>query len=88
LTVGPDGEGWVAITVRDTGPGIPPDKQESIFEKFMQLDSSRTREYEGTGLGLAITQNLVEMLGGKIRIESESGQGAAFVVRLPSRVER
>lgn len=87
LTVEPAGDAAATITVRDSGPGIPPDKQEVIFEKFMQIDSSRTREYEGTGLGLAITRNLATMLGGRIHLESEPGHGATFVVRLPARIE-
>jgi len=71
------------LTVRDSGPGIDLEDQESIFEKFRQLDASRTRQFEGTGLGLAITKDLVQMLGGSITVESEPGAGAAFTVELP-----
>ncbi|HNQ24084.1 MAG TPA: HAMP domain-containing sensor histidine kinase [Phycisphaerae bacterium] len=74
---------FVRLTVSDTGPGIPPEQQQAIFEKFHQLDSSRTREYEGTGLGLAITRELAHMLGGRIELESTPGQGATFIVYLP-----
>ena len=71
------------LTVCDSGPGIDPDDQESIFEKFRQLDASRTRKFEGTGLGLAITKDLVQMLGGSITVASEPGTGATFTVELP-----
>jgi signal transduction histidine kinase len=77
----------VLLTVRDTGPGIPRDRHEVVFEVFRQLDASRTREHEGTGLGLAITRELVDMLGGTIQIESVPGEGSAFIVDLPIRVE-
>jgi signal transduction histidine kinase len=75
--------GFVRLAVIDTGPGIPPDQQALIFEKFLQLDASRTREHEGTGLGLAITSSLVEILGGTIEVHSTPGEGATFTVRLP-----
>lgn len=73
----------VRLAVTDTGPGIAPEHQEQIFEKFRQLDSSVTREHSGTGLGLAITRELVVMLGGRIHLESELGRGSSFVVELP-----
>ncbi len=83
LTVDTTAGGTVRLSVSDSGPGIPRDKQAVIFEKFRQLDSSKTREYEGTGLGLAITKELVQILGGAIRLESDQGQGATFFVELP-----
>lgn len=81
-----DSEGQVVLRVSDTGPGIPQDKLHLIFEKFRQLDSSRTREYEGTGLGLAITRELVKLLQGQIEVRTEVGKGTEFIVRLPLRL--
>jgi signal transduction histidine kinase len=83
--VGPE---RLRLSVSDTGPGIPPEFRDSIFEKFRQLDSSQTREHEGTGLGLAITRELVQMLGGTIRLEPQDGVGSTFTVELPVHLER
>ncbi len=64
--------------VRDTGIGIPQDKQAIIFDAFTQVDGSSSRKYDGTGLGLAISSQLVRMMGGKIWVESEEGKGSIF----------
>ena len=66
------------FTVQDTGIGIPPDRLHAVFETFQQADSSTTRRFGGTGLGLAICSRLVEMMGGKIWVESQIDQGTTF----------
>ena len=71
------------FAVRDTGPGIPPESRETIFEKFKQLENFLTREHGGTGLGLALVKQLVEHMGGWITLESEVGAGSTFIVHLP-----
>ncbi len=75
----------VLITVKDTGIGIPPDKLESIFQEFTQVDSSTTRKVGGTGLGLPISRRLAEMHGGRLWAESSGipGEGSVFFVELP-----
>jgi signal transduction histidine kinase len=77
--------GHFALSVSDTGPGIPPEECERIFEKFRQVDSSNTRAKGGTGLGLAIAREIVEMHGGRIWVESTLGQGSTFRMELPVR---
>jgi len=69
--------------VRDTGPGIPPEKRQVIFQAFSQADSSFTRRYGGTGLGLTIASQLVGLMGGRLELESEVGKGSLFHFSLP-----
>ncbi|HWF18578.1 MAG TPA: response regulator [Verrucomicrobiae bacterium] len=72
-------EEWLLhFSVRDTGPGIPAEKQHRLFKSFQQVDASTTRHYGGTGLGLAICSRLSELMGGKIWVESDAGKGATF----------
>ncbi len=74
----------LSIAVTDTGIGIPPEELESIFEEFHQVGTTTRGVKEGTGLGLAITRHLVELHGGKIALESESGKGSRFSFTLPA----
>ncbi len=69
--------------VKDTGIGIPADRQHAVFERFIQADLTTSRSIEGSGLGLAITKAYVEMLGGEIRMESKTGEGSSFFFSLP-----
>src|SRR5438874_1705556 len=79
-------EEWLLhFSVRDTGIGIPVDRQHRLFKSFQQVDASTTRHYGGTGLGLAICKRLTELMGGKIWVESDSGKGAAFHFTLLAR---
>jgi PAS domain S-box-containing protein len=75
-------EQW-AMEVSDTGPGIPEEARQYVFDPFRQVDGSITREYRGTGLGLSIVKRLVELMGGSIRLESEVGRGSTFTLTLP-----
>ncbi len=77
------GKNWIIFTVTDDGIGIPHEDQVKIFEPFHQADNSPTRKYGGTGLGLSISKNLVEMLGGTLRVHSELGKGSKFIFTLP-----
>jgi len=74
-----DGVCEIKIKVSDTGIGISPEQQKKLFKSFQQAESSTTRKFGGTGLGLAISKNIVEMMGGKIWVESELGKGATFI---------
>jgi signal transduction histidine kinase len=74
---------YLEFSIKDTGIGIPENKLEVIFDRFMQRDVSMTREFEGLGLGLAIAKSYVKMLGGKIWVESEEGNGSQFYFTIP-----
>lgn len=76
-------EQHVALTVRDTGIGIPEERLDSIFEAFEQVDSSTSRHYGGSGLGLAIARRLAQLLGGQLVVDSEQGKGSSFSLVLP-----
>ncbi|MBI1225975.1 MAG: response regulator [Bacteroidetes bacterium] len=81
-----NGHVTVRFTVSDTGIGIPLDKQAAIFERFGQATTDTTRRFGGAGLGLTISKQLVGLQGGQIRVESEEGKGAAFIVEIPYEV--
>jgi PAS domain S-box-containing protein len=73
----------VVISVKDSGMGIPEDKQSFIFNRFIQVDKSLSRQNEGSGIGLSLVKSLVEMHGGSISVRSEEGAGSEFIIELP-----
>ena len=84
LEVSSDAEkGVVQFSVSDTGIGISPENLAKLFQPFVQVDSSLSRQYEGTGLGLALVQRLADLHGGSVQVESQVGQGSCFRVNLP-----
>ncbi|MGD2034054.1 MAG: tetratricopeptide repeat protein, partial [Bacteroidales bacterium] len=74
----------IQFYVKDTGIGISPEKQTTIFERFSQIETDLNRKYGGTGLGLTISRNLAELLGGKLRVESKPGKGSTFYMQIPA----
>lgn len=78
-----ENQATLTITVEDTGIGIPKDKLDSIFDRFSQVDSSRTRKYSGTGLGLTISRAYVELMNGTLEVVSEPDQGSSFILTIP-----
>ena len=83
-----DNEPHLHLSVEDTGIGIPPDRQEVIFEAFRQADNRTTRKFHGTGLGLTITKQLARLLGGDLAVTSEVGKGSVFLLKIPVGVDR
>lgn len=74
---------YFSIQISDTGIGIPAEKLPRVFERFFQVEDTRTRSYEGTGIGLSLVKELTELMGGAISVQSEAGQGTSFQVVLP-----
>jgi len=79
-----NGNGWVQVSVTDTGPGIPPEEADKIFDEFYQIPQAVRPKIKGMGLGLTIAKKLLEMHGGKIWVQSEPGKGSIFFFTLPA----
>jgi signal transduction histidine kinase len=75
-------EGWLKITVSDTGIGLKPEDKEKIFDDFVRIKSSQTREVTGSGLGLSIVKKIVDMYHGTIEVQSEPDKGTSFIITL------
>jgi anti-sigma regulatory factor (Ser/Thr protein kinase) len=88
VTVTGSAGGGAAISVRDTGIGIPPGDAGRIFDRFHQVDGTTTRSQEGTGIGLSLVRELVQIHGGTVEYKSGSGKGAEFVLTIPAGAER
>jgi len=82
-----DGQEWISFAVADTGIGMTGEQMGHLFEAFAQAEASTTRRFGGTGLGLAITRHFCEMMGGTVLVESESGKGFTFTMKLPAVVD-
>ena len=82
---GAQDDGWIVVTVEDTGIGIAPEHHALIFEEFRQVDGTARREFSGTGLGLALVKNFVELQGGRVSVSSTPGSGSTFTFMLPVR---
>ncbi|AGK96186.1 PAS domain-containing sensor histidine kinase [Clostridium pasteurianum] len=81
-----DGKDYIKICIIDDGIGIPKEKLNTIFDRFIQIDKSLTRNSKGTGIGLALVKSLVELHNGKIQVESEYGKGCKFTILLPVKI--
>jgi signal transduction histidine kinase/CheY-like chemotaxis protein len=79
---------WIRITVQDTGVGMTDDQQQNLFANFQQANASIAAKYGGTGLGLSLSQNLCNLMGGKISVESEANMGSTFTILLPALQEK
>ena len=78
-----NGRDWITIAVADTGIGMTPEQMGKLFQEFSQASSTTASKYGGTGLGLAISKRFCEMMGGDITVDSKSGRGSTFTIRLP-----
>jgi signal transduction histidine kinase len=81
------GRDWITLAVMDTGIGMTPDQMGKLFQEFSQASSATASKYGGRGLGLAISKRFCQMMGGDITVESETGRGSTFTIRLPRIVE-
>src|SRR6185437_15349190 len=84
VSAGADTDGGLVLSVRDTGPGIPDDQKDRIFDEMVQLRNPERDRTKGTGLGLAICRRLVQAVGGRLTVESRVGQGSTFTAWYPA----